>query len=75
MAGNVYEWTRSLKEEYPYDPDDGREELGAGDRRVLRGGCFMINSDGARCAARMDWGTDDCGWKTGLRVVFYETAR
>ena len=51
MAGNVWEWTRSLwgKDwqkpdfKYPYQPDDpNREDLDAGDDvwRVLRGGSF-----------------------------------
>ena len=50
MAGNIWVWTRSLCTEamgksafeYPYDPGDGREGLGAGNEvaRVLRGGVF-----------------------------------
>jgi serine/threonine-protein kinase len=62
MAGNVWEWTRSLwgtdlmepDYVYPYDPDDGRENLQAGDDvlRVLRGGDFSFLATGVRCAVR-----------------------
>jgi formylglycine-generating enzyme required for sulfatase activity len=62
MAGNVWEWTRSLwgkdKEKpdfkYPYKLDDGRENLKAGDNiyRVVRGGAFYNNGTGVRCAFR-----------------------
>jgi formylglycine-generating enzyme required for sulfatase activity len=62
MAGNVWEWTRSLwgsdwsepEFGYPYDPRDGRENLEAGDDalRVLRGGAFLNDSRYVRCAYR-----------------------
>jgi len=62
MAGNVWEWTRSLWGEdprepafgYPYEPGDGREDLDAPDTatRVLRGGGFVIEARYARCSAR-----------------------
>jgi formylglycine-generating enzyme required for sulfatase activity len=55
MAGNVWEWTRSLSFAYPYDPADGREDLEASSSRplrVLRGGSFIGSSRLARCASR-----------------------
>jgi formylglycine-generating enzyme required for sulfatase activity len=71
LAGNVWEWTRSLYEGYPYDPDDGRENLEAGDepRRVVRGGAFVLTVDGVRCASRDGY---DPGYRSrgyGFRVV------
>jgi len=55
MAGNVFEWcsTRSAPR-YPYDPDDGREDLGGGDTvgRVLRGGSWATDRKWARGAFR-----------------------
>jgi toxoflavin biosynthesis protein ToxD len=53
MAGNVWEWTRSLFKPYPYQPGDGREDLQAGGPRVLRGGSFGFDRRIARCACRI----------------------
>jgi formylglycine-generating enzyme required for sulfatase activity len=52
MAGNVWEWTSSLYEDYPYRADDGREDMASSDLRVMRGGSFHSNVDDARCAVR-----------------------
>ena len=62
MAGNMWEWTRSLWAKgwynsdfkYPYNPEDGRENLGAsGDRfRLRRGGAFDDRHWSVRCAFR-----------------------
>jgi formylglycine-generating enzyme required for sulfatase activity len=53
MAGNVWEWTRSLwGENYPYDPADGRENLESDGRRVVRGGAFGHGARRVRCAYR-----------------------
>ena len=72
MAGNVWEWTRSLwgtdplepEFKYPYDPNDrGREDEAAGDRvlRVLRGGAFLNTAEYVRCALRLRLSPD--GWR------------
>jgi formylglycine-generating enzyme required for sulfatase activity len=52
MAGNVWEWTRSILRDYPYVPDDGREDLEDPGPRVLRGGSWYHDQLNARCAAR-----------------------
>jgi formylglycine-generating enzyme required for sulfatase activity len=52
MAGNVWEWTHSLKMKYPYKNNDGREDDDGSKLRILRGGSFINNMKNARCAYR-----------------------
>lgn len=40
MAGNVEEWTSSLFRNYPYNANDGREDMNSSDVRVIRGGNY-----------------------------------
>jgi formylglycine-generating enzyme required for sulfatase activity len=79
MAGNVWEWTRSLwgkKSEspdfkYPYKLDDGWENLKAGNdvRRVLRGGSWYSAQRDARCASRGRYFPVSFDNNVGFRVV------
>jgi formylglycine-generating enzyme required for sulfatase activity len=79
MAGNVWEWTRSLWGEdiatprftYPYRLDDGREDVNAPDdiRRVWRGGAFRYNHRFVRCACRRRYFPGNWGRFFGFRVV------
>lgn len=83
MSGNVWEWTRSLwgeqfgtpDFEYPYEAQDGREDLEASSEvlRVLRGGAFINNSWYVRCAMR-DMDLPRIGdWLVGFRLVLRQT--
>lgn len=47
MCGNVLEWTHSVRKNYPYQPNDGREDESSTKSRVLRGGSFMATTEGA----------------------------
>ncbi len=69
MAGNVWEWCSSLYKDYPYDPDDGREDLEADGRRVLRGGSFFHFQRAARCAYRGGAGPHGRVGDVGFRVA------
>ena len=71
MSGNVWEWTLSEYKPYPYNPDDGREDVvGADRRRVLRGGAFNLVDYHVRAAVRYRSPPLYRGYYLGFRVVF-----
>lgn len=77
MAGNVWEWTRSLWGSegvkphfaYPYWANDGREDLESSALRVLRGGAVGNVPWSVRCAVRDRDGPDVRYGLIGFRVV------
>ena len=69
MTGNVWEWTTSAYQDYPYDPDDGRENPENEGRRVVRGGSWYVSRDGARSASRNDAPPGVRDRNLGFRVV------
>jgi formylglycine-generating enzyme required for sulfatase activity len=80
MAGNVWEWTRSLWGSdwetpafgYPYDPQDPtREDESAGSdvKRLLRGGSYLFNPEIIRCAYRYRVDPNYANFNWGFRVA------
>ena len=71
MGGNVWEWTSSMYESYPYDAEDGREaDIDSGNdiSRVLRGGSWNSGGSGLLRASYRHWGfstgwDDDIGFR------------
>ncbi|MCA9904161.1 MAG: formylglycine-generating enzyme family protein, partial [Anaerolineae bacterium] len=73
MIGNVWEWTGSLYQPYPYVPGDDRER-DTGDRtdvrRVLRGGSWRdIDPGYLRAACRLSDTPDYRGGIRGIRLA------
>ena len=61
MHGNVWEWCSSIRKDYPYRANDGREDLNeTGSHRVVRGGGWGFNLPGCRSAYRCDRMPTDC---------------
>ncbi|MCB0194959.1 MAG: SUMF1/EgtB/PvdO family nonheme iron enzyme [Anaerolineae bacterium] len=70
MTGNVWEWCSSLYHDYPYQPDDGREDLTDRDEwRVLRGGSWYDAEWGLRAARRLSSAPHHTSHNTGFRVA------
>jgi len=72
MAGNVWEWCSSVgyaEAKYPYQADDGRENLGRETWRAVRGGSWYGGRRYARCASRDVNPPDLFDNNLGFRVV------
>ncbi len=71
MADNVWEWTQSVCQVYPYDPENGRADVKSGVGRVLRGGSWYRNQWYARCTLRYGVYPDARYHYIGFRVAAF----
>jgi formylglycine-generating enzyme required for sulfatase activity len=69
MSGNVWEWTHSLYQPYPYRQREGREDSLAEGRRVLRGSAWFNDARTARVSYRDVAQHADFNYYVALRVV------
>jgi formylglycine-generating enzyme required for sulfatase activity len=71
LTGNVWEWTRSEYRDYPYDPDDGREDIHnpVGKSFVMRGGGWNNNAVYLYASSRDYFRPDTYSTNVGFRLV------
>jgi len=72
LSGNVWEWTRNIRKDYPYQSDDGREDLekiGEYTSITLRGEAYYSVTNSALCASRSGGSPDLEDFDIGFRVV------
>ncbi len=69
MHGNVWEWTRSGYEPYPYRPHDGRNGIRADGRKTVRGGSWRDRPKYCRSAVRLNYPAWQKVYNVGFRVI------
>jgi formylglycine-generating enzyme required for sulfatase activity len=70
MSGNVFEWVSTIYKPYPYDADDGREDMNdTTSERMFRGGIHNYVDFGAGGAARFWDSPDTRDWFIGFRCA------
>lgn len=70
MSGNVFEWVSSAYANYPYDADDGREDLSDESvDRVFRSGIFSYVDFGTSAPIRFRNPPDTRDWFVGFRCA------
>jgi formylglycine-generating enzyme required for sulfatase activity len=69
LSGNVWEWTTSLNNAYPYLPNSGRDAADATGLRINRGGAWNSSQQMVRCAYRGWHGPRDRDNFVGYRLA------
>ena len=70
MLGNVYEWCLDAYGPYRFDhPQNPWHPGEAGDKRVIRGGCYQDDAGYARAASRVAMAPQKSSGRIGFRVV------
>lgn len=69
MVGNVWQWTSTLFRDYPYNPDDGREDRAQNAERVIRGSMFAFGPTITRTNTRNKLAPDDKAISVGFRCA------
>ena len=72
MHGNVAEWTRSLQKKYPYNDEDGRNDMAAQGKRAVRGGSWYDRPYRASSAYRLAYEPYQKVYNVGFRVICEE---
>ena len=72
MHGNVWEWTLSSYQPYPYKDDDGRNDLEGKEKRVVRGGSWYDRPYRATSSFRLPYREYQKVYNVGFRVVMCE---
>ena len=70
MGGNAHDWVSSAMDPYPYDSDDGREDLELRWPRVRWGGSFAGFWSFARTSFRTNSDGEECFSDSGFRLAF-----
>jgi formylglycine-generating enzyme required for sulfatase activity len=74
MHGNVWEWTRSTYQPYPYKANDGRNAAADAGRKVVRGGSWYDRPKRCRSAFRLSYPAWRRVYNVGFRTVIESVA-
>ncbi|MDO4587847.1 MAG: SUMF1/EgtB/PvdO family nonheme iron enzyme [Planctomycetia bacterium] len=69
MIGNVAEWTRSNYRPYPYNENDGRNDISSTERKTIRGGSWADRPKVSGSATRFGYQPWQKVHNVGFRVV------
>ena len=69
MHGNAAEWTRTNHRAYPYQHEDGGDEVTASGRKVVRGGSWYDRPNRCGSGFRLSYPPWQAVYNVGFRVV------